>query len=110
MPDPTGRRTPRDASVPPPERLEGRSLTSVEYVDAFLRWLRDVRLDGRYDLNSPWGDDAAMRGELHRAIAEEEQRSMIRRFGAGEDWRDIRESARFGRRYTQPPVSWARNS
>ena len=80
----------------PPRR--GRSLTPPEYVAAFVRFVRMSSISMAAD---PLADlsEEEIRARIEREIEGEEERSMIRRFVAGEPWPAIRESVERGRRY-----------
>ena len=46
--------------------------------------------------HTPFADDDARREHLQRHIQDREERSMLRRFGRGEDWQAIKASTRGG--------------
>jgi hypothetical protein len=71
--------------------LTGRSLTMREYLDAVLTWV-----DRHYEPRTSLDADARLR-DLREHIQAVEARTLLRRFGAGEEWRIIKASTRGGR-------------
>jgi hypothetical protein len=97
-----------DEKPPPDERpqpeitwdgsyLTGRSLTMREYLDAVLRWVDRHYREIPDAWHRPFPDDDARREDLKRYVQDREERSMLKRFGRGEDWQAIKASTRGGR-------------
>ena len=75
-----------------PIRLLGNSLTPEEYRDTIIDWVRRHRIKA----SGVWGDTLPpedIADDLIATIWREESRSMIQRFGAGEDWPAIKASS-----------------
>lgn len=79
------------------EPLTGRSLTMDEYLDAVLWWVHRHYRERADFWHAPFPDDEARRDDLRRYVQDREERKMLRRFGAGEDWAAIKASTRGGR-------------
>jgi len=89
--------------APPPdlpwdaEPLTGRSLTMREYLDAVLWWVQRHYREIDAAWHTPFPDDDARRADLRRYVADREERKMLERVAAGEDWVAIKASTRGGR-------------
>jgi hypothetical protein len=75
------------------ELLTGRSLTLREYLDAVLLWV-----ERHYEVRPlSLREHIDRRADLRGFVQQAEVRRMLQRYGAGDEWSDIRESAFGGR-------------
>ncbi|MEA2368422.1 MAG: hypothetical protein QOH38_1140, partial [Thermoleophilaceae bacterium] len=77
--------------------LTGRSLTMREYLDAILWWVDSHYREIPESWHTPFPDEDARREHLKRHIQDREERSMLKRYGRGEDWQAIKAATRGGR-------------
>jgi len=76
-----------------PVRLIGNSLTPEEYRAAIIAWVRrnGITATGTWGERLKTPEDSA--DDLVKAIESGEAQRMVKRFGAGEEWPDIKASS-----------------